>query len=196
MKLSSTFASLALGALLSAGAVAQTTTPTAPAVPKIGLVNIQYAIVNCDQGKAKFAQLKARFTPRSNQLKAENAQIQALQKKLQDGADTLSAAAKQQLSSQISRGERRLQRRAREAQSDFQSAQTVIINSIGRKMSALLNQYAKQHGYTFVFDRSLPWPRNPILFAAPGVGLTKQLIAEYNVKYPVKTAAAAAPAKP
>ncbi len=195
MKLSSTIVSFALGAVLCAGAQAQTT-PAAAAVPKIGLVNIQYAIVNCDQGKAKFAQLKARFTPRSNQLKAENAQLQALQKKLQDGGDTLSALAKQQLTSRIARGERRLQRRAREAQNDFQSAQTVIINSIGRKMSALLNQYAKLHGYTFIFDHSLPWPRNPILYAAPGVSLTKQIIAEYNEKYPVKAAAAATPAQP
>src|SRR5437016_14470476 len=92
--------SLGLSTLFSIAAVAQVAataagvTTAAAAAPtagtKIGIVSIQDAIINTNEGKKEFDALQARFGSRQNELKAQNDELEKLKADLQVKGDKLS----------------------------------------------------------------------------------------------------------
>src|SRR5487761_441342 len=130
--------------LAASSAPAQTRAAAASAGPiRIGIINIQYAIANTEQGKADEAKLKTRFAPRQQQLQSEGQAITAMQKKLQSGGDTLSSEAKADLASSIATKQKELRNDIADARSNFQNAENDMINGIGQKMVAVLTLYAQ-----------------------------------------------------
>jgi outer membrane protein len=184
---------------LAAAAQAKPSPATAPAAAapagpsKIGIINIQKAILSTQEGKKLAAQLNARFAPRIAEINNEKKQIDALQKQLADGGNTMSAGAKSQLTQEIATKQRDSQQTATNAQSDYQNAQTDLMNTVGTKMMPLLQQYAKQHGYTAIVDVSLPWPQSPVLYFNPGTEITDSIIRLYDQAHPAASAPAAKP---
>ncbi len=195
MKFSTLFAAVCLFAAFGRG---QAQTPAAasglhPAV-RIGIINIQIAIANTQEGKADEAALKTRFTPQQQRLQAESAAITALQKKLQAGGDTLSPEAKSDLASTIATKQKELRNDVADTRNDYQNAMNDMINKIGQKMVLILANYAKLHHLSMVLDHSLQWPQNPILYATPTIDITQVIVNLYNQKYPVSVPAAPASA--
>ncbi len=171
---------------------------TAPAGPsKIGIIDIQAAIMATQEGKKLSAALNARFAPRRTEIENAQKEIAALQKQLANGGNTMSADAKSQLKQEIQTKERDFQQTATNAQSDFQNAQTDLMNTVGGKMMKVLKKYAQDHGYTAIVDVSLPWPQSPVLYYNPGTVVTNEIVRLYDQAYPVAAAPAAKPgAKP
>lgn len=195
MKYSTLIACLALLAATGLGQ-APASTAAAPTGPiRIGIINIQFAIVNTQEGKADEAKLNTRFAPKRQQLQQENQAIKSLQTKLQAGGDTLSAEAKADLASTIATKQKELRNDYSDAQTDFRNATNDMVNGIGQKMVGVLAQYAQQHHLSLVLDHSLQWPQNPILYATPAIDVTKQIITRYNRKFPAAAPAATPAAK-
>lgn len=195
-----TVCAVLFAATFSTAAFAQTTAAAkpesaAPAVvvgpTKIAIINIEEAIQETQEGQKLGEGLKSRFAPKRAELEASQKQITAMQKQLADGGNTMSQQAKQDLNNQISIKERDFQQAADNAQSDFQNAQTELMNTVGNKLMPILKTYAEQHGFTEVLDVSMQWPQNPVLYSNPGADITKEIIKLYDQAHP-----AAAPAKP
>lgn len=182
-----------VAALPCASAWAQAPAAAPAGAEKIAIMNIQTAIQNTQEGKKAIADLKARFMPKQNELQSQNRAIQALEKQLQDGGNTLSAEAKQELTNTISTKQKDLRRDYEDADSDFQNAQNDAVNRIGTKMMAIVTSYAQQHGYALILDVSSQ--QTPVLYAAKSVDVTPAIVQLYDQKYPVPaaTATAAAP---
>lgn len=186
---------IVLSFLLSVGLWAQApATPAAPAgsraaSEKIGIINIQVAIQATQEGKKAVADLTTQFKPKQTDLQNQNQEIQALQKRLQDGGNTLSADAKAELTQTITNKQKQMQRAYEDAQSDFQNAQNDAVNRIGTKMMQVINGYAQQHGYALILDVSSP--QTPVLFATKALDVTQEIVHLYDQRYP---AAAAKPA--
>ena len=105
--------SIAALAFLCAGLGAQAPPASAPASSasgKIGIVNVQTAIQNCQEGKKAVADLNSQFGPKQSDLQNQSKQIQQLQKQLQDGGNMLSADAKAELTRTITSKQKDLQR--------------------------------------------------------------------------------------
>ncbi len=185
-------ASLPVAAMAQAKPAASA--PAAPSGPsKIGIINIQEAIVTTQEGQKLEAALRTRFAPRQAEISSAQKEIQALQKQLADGGNTMSADAKSQLTQEIATKQRDFQQTAQNAQTDYQSAETDLMNAVGTKMMAVLQTYAKQHGYTAIVDVSLPWPQSPVLYYNPGTVITKDIVRLYDAAHPVTPAPAAKP---
>ncbi|MBI3280039.1 MAG: hypothetical protein HYZ57_09385 [Acidobacteria bacterium] len=78
---------LALGAAVVAAAQ---TTPT-----KIGVIQIQAAIISTREGKKAAADLEARSAPKKKELEKQQAEINALRDQLQKSSNTASEDVKQ-----------------------------------------------------------------------------------------------------
>lgn len=187
-------------ALCATAAFAQTSAaakpePAAPAVvtgpTKIAIINIEEAISATQEGQKLGESLKSRFAPKRAELDASQKAIIAMQKQLADGGNTMSATAKSDLNNQIQIKERDFQQAADNAQSDYQNAQTELMNTVGNKLMPILKTYAEQHGFTEVLDVSMQWPQNPVLYSNPGADITKEIVKLYDQAHP-----SAAPAKP
>lgn len=165
-----------------------------PAPPnKIGVLNMEVAITNTQEGKQAASELQSKFTPRQTEIQNLQKQIQDVSSRLQTGANTLSEEEKYRLQREYETSNRTLQRKQQEAQQDYQDAQQDLINQLGRKLMTVLDKYSKENGYAVVLDSSLQ--QTPVIYEAPATDITQDIIKLYDQTYPVKSASSA-PTKP
>jgi outer membrane protein len=192
---------LVIALALSISVFAQTA-PAAPAAAKVGIINIQAAIVNSNEGQRDFDSLQKKFDPKRQELEALNKEVDELQKKFTAQGDKMNDDARNELLKQIDVKKKQLQRSYEDANADIQAQQNEIANRIGQKLVDVLDKYAKENSYTLILDVS--GQQSPVLWAASSVDITKAVVDAYNAQSgvaapakPVKPAApaAAAPAK-
>ncbi len=180
---------LALLVAVSFPALAQTAKPAAPppapapagpAPTKVGIINIELAIVGSNEGQRDFAALQKRFEPKQNELTALNKEVEDLKKQLNVQGNTMNDDARAALVKNIEQKQKNLQRTAEDAQTDFQNQQKELANQIGRKMLTVLDQYAKDNGFAVILDVSNP--QSPVLWAGVSTDVTKAIVDAYNVQ--------------
>jgi len=158
---------------------------------KLGVLNVRNAIVSTAEGKQASAELQAQFAPRQNDLETLNKQIEDIRGRLRAGERTLSEEEKVRLQRQGELLTRQLERKQTELQEDLNAAQSEIIDRIGRKMIDVLDRYARENGFTAVFDSSAQG--TPLVYASSQSDLTQEIIRLYDQGYPVKGGTAATP---
>lgn len=182
---------LALAAILSVGALAQNGSaaatpapsvpaPSATATPKIGIINMQQAILASNEGRRDFETLQKKFEPKQTELKGMNDEVEGLKKQLNTQGDKLNDEARSNLVKTIESKQKSLQRSLEDAQGDFQAQQNDILNRIGQKMMEVLDKYAKDNGYTMILDVSNP--SSPVLWAGASSDVTKAIVDAYNTQ--------------
>jgi outer membrane protein len=195
------FCSLMAAALLTAfAATAQTSNNPSSALPAapgatadppaaatinpnnkgIAAINVEGAIFNTNEGLRDMDVLQKKFEPKSNELKAQNDEIEALKKKAT--AATATAEAKAELERQIEQKQKSLDRSAQDAREDFQTQQNEIGQRILGKLAPVIMKVANDFGAGLVIDTSQQWPQGPVLIAAQGVDITKQVVDAYNAQ--------------
>jgi outer membrane protein len=178
---------LALFVAISFTALAQTARPAAPppapagpAPTKIGIINIELAIVGSNEGQRDFAALQKRFEPKQNELQTLGKEVDDLKKQLNTQGDKLNDDARANLVKNIELKQKNLQRSLEDAQNDFQNQQKELANQIGRKMLGVLDKYAKDRGFAVILDVSNP--QSGVLWAGASTDVTKDIVDAYNAQ--------------
>jgi outer membrane protein len=179
---------LALALASSPAAFSQGATAGAASGSKIGIVSIQDAIANTNEGKKELDALQQKFSPKQAELKGINDDVENLKKQLQAQGDKLSEDERSNRVKTIETKQKALQRNYEDAQNEFQQAEQEIVNRLGKKMLTVLEKYAKDNGFSMVLDVSNP--QTPVLWANQGANITKELVDAYNAESPVAGAAA------
>lgn len=161
-------------------APAQTQAPAGPSPTKVGIINIELAIVGSNEGQRDFAALQKRFEPKQNELVALNKEVEDLKKQLNVQGNTMNDDARASLVKNIELKQKNLQRTAEDAQTDFQNQQKELANQIGRKILTVLDRYAKDNGFAVILDVSNP--QSPVLWAGVSTDVTKAIVDAYNVE--------------
>jgi len=179
---------LSLGLAASITTLAQgtgTASGSSAAVPstKVGIVGIQEAIVNTNEGKKELDALQQKFTPKQAELKGLSDEIDNLKKQLQTQGDKLSEDERASRVKVLESKQKVLQRTYEDAQNEFQQAEQEIVNRLGKKMLDVLSKYGKNNAYTVILDVSNP--QSPVLWAGQGTNITKELVDAYNAQSPV-----------
>jgi outer membrane protein len=182
-------------------AAATTTTSSAPAGSKVGIIDVQQAIVGTNEGGRDFDALQKKFEPRRTELQNQNTEIENLKKQLNTQGDKMNDDARASLVKNIETKQKTLQRSAEDAQNEFQQQQNEIAGRIWQKLAPVIDKYAKDNGFTLLLDSSNPWPQGPLLWATATVDVTKPVVDAYNaqsgvaapVNKPAPTTGAAVP---
>ena len=177
-------------ALLVGGAFLAQAQGAAPV--KIGILHVQAAIVNTQEGKKAADAMNAKFSPKKNELDKKQSDIDAQEDKLRKGSATLSDDMKAQLMNAIDKGKKQLQRDSQDAQSEFEEEENKVFNELGAKLYAVVEKYAKENGYTMIIDVSAQG--QPVWWATDSINITQDVIAAYDKANPVSGGSAAAPA--
>jgi outer membrane protein len=178
---------LALAMVISAPAQSDAT--------KVGIINIQQAIISTRDGQAAVKELQDRFNPKQKELQDQQAEIQSLQQQLQRGANTLSEEALRKLRQDIDDKQRALQRNSEDAQIEFDQQQQRVFAGISEKMQAVIDKFAREKNFQLIIDVSSP--QSGVLFASNSIDITKDVIAAFDSDTtPTSGAAAAKPAAP
>jgi outer membrane protein len=164
---------------LSMGAFAQSTpTAAAPAGVKLGILNIQAAVANCNEGMRDLIALDKKMEPKVNELRALQTEVENLQKQVSTQGDKLNADAKASLDKQLQTKSTQFQRGREDYQADLQAQEQELFQRIYPNMMKSVDAYAKANGYTLILDWGVL--QNGVTWAANGVDITQPIIEAYN----------------
>ncbi len=165
--------------LTSFGAFAQA---AAPMPQKIGVINMQEALVNTKDGQKAIADLRAKFGPRDADMQKRQQELQTKTDQYRKTQATLSDEAKAKIEREIDSMTRSLQRDTDDAKQDMDADQQKMINELGSKIIQVVTRYAADNQYTMIFDDS-GQPSN-IMFASNAIDITRDVIALYDKSAP------------
>jgi len=149
---------------------------------KVGIIHIQNAIISTQDGQKAASDLQARFDPKRKELEQKQNEIDALRQQLQKGSNTMSDEAKQKLMREIDGKTRSLNRETEDAQTDFDQEQQKLLQELGGRMMEVISKYARDNNYSLILDVSSP--QTPVLFAANGIDITKDIVDLYDKRAP------------
>ena len=172
-------------------AVAAATLAQAQAPQKVAVIAVQQAIISTKEGQKAAAELDAKTAPKKKEIEDKQTAINTLQDQLNKGQNTLSETAKANLYKDIETKKKNLQRDVQDAQDELDQDQQKILQGLGQKMMAVIEKYARDHGYTMVVDVSSA--QSPILYASPSIDITKEIIDLYDQSSAQLSSPAAAP---
>ena len=170
----------ALAALLVFSGAAQ-------AQVKIGVIDMQSALLSTKEGQKAVNELKAKFAPKEAEFQKRAQELQAKQDQYRKTENTISEDAKAALARDIDTMTKNLQRDTEDTRADVDQDQQKALNELGQKMMQVLQKYANEKQLTLVLDVS-GQPSN-ILFASSTVDITRDIITMYDNAPPVTNVA-------
>lgn len=165
----------ALGLALALPAVAQT-------AAKVGVINIQSAIVSTKEGQKAANDIQARFNPKKAELDKRQADIGQLQDQLNRGRNTLSEEARQNLVREIDQKTKSLNRETEDARAELDQTEQKVMSELGGRIMAVIDKYAKDNGYSLIVDVSSP--QTPVVYASNTIDITRDIIELYDKNAP------------
>jgi outer membrane protein len=156
----------------------------AAAQSKVGVINLQKAVLESAEIKAASAAMEARYKPRVAQLDQLNKEIAAISENLQKNSGKLTPQAESSMQSDGQRKQREAQRLQEDLQADVERERNEILSKSSTKMSEVVKQVAEAKGLDIVID--VPYA---VYFKA-AMEITPEVIAAYDKAHP----AAAPPA--
>ena len=169
---SSIVAPIAAVFFMAAGAFAQQS-PT-----KVGVISIQGAIVGTKDGQKASQELDSKFVPKKKEFDTRQNEIAQLQDQYSKGGNLMADDKRNQLAREIDEKKKRLERDMQDAQEELQSEQQKVLQSLGQRMLAVIEKYAKDNGYTMILDVSNP--NTPVLYASSGIDITQDIVQLYD----------------
>jgi outer membrane protein len=147
---------------------------------KVGVINLQRAVLETAEIKKASVDLETKFKPRQQEMEKVQKELQAIQEKLQTNAGKLTPQAQADLNIEGQRKQRELQRLGEDLQQDVDRERNEILSSSGQKMQQVVKQLSEAKGIDIVVDVT-----NTVYFK-PALELTAEAIAAYDKAYPVK----------
>jgi outer membrane protein len=179
---------------LGIGVMAFGQTAAAPAPTKVGIIQIQAALLQTKDGQKAAAEMDAKFAPKKQELDKKNAELQQLQNQYRQGQNTMSEDAKTKLARDIDQRTKLLQRDVDDAQAEYEQEQSKVLGALSEKMRKVLDKYALDHGYAVILDISSQ--QTPIVYFSNTIDVTADIIQAYDKTYAAAAAPASAPAAP
>jgi len=159
---------------------------------KVGVINIQGALISTKDGQKAAGEIQSRFNPKKTELDKRQGEIGQLQDQLNRGRNTLSEEAQQKLVREIDQKTKSLNRDTEDARSELDQEQQKIMGQLFSRIQVVLNKYASDNGYTLILDISSP--QTPVMYASNTIDITRDIIELYDKNAPSATSAAPAPA--
>jgi outer membrane protein len=170
---------------LFAASFAGAQTPT-----KVGVIQIQTALVSTKDGQKAVAELEGRMAPRQKEMERKRSEIQELQDKLSKGGNAMAQGAKDDLARSIDQKTKSYNRDMEDARAELEQEQRKLLEELSGKMQVVIDKFALANGYAILLDVSNQ--ATNVLYVASGVDITKEVIEMYDKT----TAGAPTSAKP
>ncbi len=162
---------------------------------KLGVVDLQRALNEVEEGKAAKALLKKDFDEKQKQLDVKKSEFDKLQGDLEKQAVVMSDSAKKDRAQDLDRRARELQGLFVQLQKDLSEREREATKGIFDRMANIVREIAEAEGFTMVLEKGAG-----VVYSPPSLDLTNELIRKYNARHPAagvakkQDAKAAAPA--
>jgi outer membrane protein len=159
---------------------------------KVGVINIQSALISTKDGQKAAQELQVKREPRAKEFEKRQADIRQLQDSLNRGGNAMAEAAKAELVRNIDQKTKAFNRDLEDAQAEWDQDQQKVLQELGQRIMVVIDTYAKDNGYLLILDVSNP--NTPVLYASNAIDVTKDIVDLYDKNAPTTTTAA--PARP
>jgi len=145
---------------------------TAAAQVKVGVINLQRAVLGTEDIKKASNDMQAKFKPRQDALDKLQKEMADIQSKLQN--PQLPPAQQTDLTAEGQRKQREAQRITEDLQADVERDRNEILQRAAQRMGEVLKKMAAEQGLDLVVDTA-----NAVLHKPP-LGITEEAIAAYD----------------
>lgn len=146
---------------------------------KLGVVDLQRALNEVDEGKAAKALLKKDFDEKQRQLDVKKSEFDKLQADLEKQAVVMSESARKERATDLDRRARELQGLFVNLQKDLSERERDATKGIFERMANLVKEIAEADGFTMVLEKGAG-----VVYAPSSLDLTDELIRKYNARHP------------
>jgi outer membrane protein len=167
-----------LAIVLAAAAGAQTAQPA-----KTAILQVQNGILSTAEGHQAFAALESKFAARKAELEKKQNEIATLQEQLRKGSATMSEDSQRKLAREIDRKTKTFTYEGESTQTDYEQEQADTAQMLAQKFRAVVDKYARDHGFGLVLDVSNP--QTPAFWWANAMDITNEVVRAYDAAYPV-----------
>jgi outer membrane protein len=160
------------------------------AFPQTATIQLQKALVSTREGKRASARLAAQWAPEIATIEKRQAEIKAESEKLEQESKrrhgwwpfrrTMSRKQKAIETRKIQEKAKALQRKREDDRAAVEIEQKRILNDLGGKMHALIEDYARDHGYSAIFEAGNP--ESPVVVTLNDI--TGEVVNLYDQRYP------------
>src|SRR5580765_2685449 len=181
------------GVILGAVALSvhsQNAAPKPALAAKVAVVAMRDAMLNTQDGRKAMAGMQTKFEPVRLGMEKRQAELQTMAEQLRKGAATMTAEAQQKLNNEIAAKKKTFDRDADDLNAEVEQEDGRLMQDLSVKMGGVIDEYAKQNGYTVVMDAA-----QPVLWAAETANITPDIVKLYDKRHPAAALAAPPPKK-
>ena len=179
---------LFLALFLPAFGAAQTA-EKAPATPaattivpaKIAWMNVEQAVLTCDEGAKMVAEIQKFVDAKSAELDTMRKEAEDLRNKLSVQGPKLTDEARQDLEDKADAKDTILQRFRQDTEKDINARKDRLTNYISKRMGPVIEKVAKAKG----LDAVQVYNPSRDAWINPGLNVTDDIVKAYNQTYPV-----------
>jgi outer membrane protein len=145
---------------------------------KVGVINIQGAIVGTKDGQKASQELNKKVVPKEKEFELRRNEIAQLQDQYDKSGSVMSEDKRNQIARDINEKKKRLERDMQDAEEDLKSEQEKLLQGLGGRIIAVIEKYAKDNGYSMILDVSNP--NTPIVYFSSGIDITQDIVSLYD----------------
>lgn len=143
-------------------------------VAKIGTVSFQKIFENSTAGKAVKDQINSEGQRMEQDLKQKGDEITTLQKQLDQGADVMTAAARDEQKWELERKIDDVKALKKKYERKIQEMQMQLVNGVRQGVLKLIQAYGKKEGYLLIVEDL------SVVYAPQQLDITDEIIKQYN----------------
>jgi outer membrane protein len=145
---------------------------------KVGVISIQGAIVGTKDGQKASQELDRKVVPKQKEFQSRQSELAQLQDQYSKSGSVMSEDKRNQMARDIDEKKKRLDRDMQDAEEDSKGEQQKLLQSLGGRIMAVIEKYAKDNGYSMILDVSNP--NTPVLYASSGIDITQDIVSLYD----------------
>lgn len=177
--------------LVTAVALALALAPAARAAEtKIAVIDIQKAMLECDEGKAISEQLAGEMKVKQAQLDAKQNELKGLQADFEKQSAVMDEKTRAVKEEEFGKRMNELREMYMKLQQELGKKEQEATKGIAGKMRQVVKEVADGSGTDLVIDSAV------LIYGDPVLDITSEVIRKYNAKFPYKAAGGKPAAKP
>lgn len=174
---------------LPVSALCQTATTAATQTGKIGWLNVDTAVLSCDEGKNEFAGIQKFVDEKTAEMNDMRKEFESLKNQLSVQGSKLTDEARADLEYQISFKDTQLQRFQQDTQGEINNRRDRAYAYVLKRMQPVIEKLAKDKSFAAIVAMN---PSRDI-WIDQTLDITDETVKAYNATYPVTAAKPAAP---
>lgn len=149
---------------------------------KIGYVDLQRALNECESGKKAREEFKKQVDKLQVDLKKQKDDLDALKAQLEKKAVLMKDEERRNLEKDYGRRLRDFERSYKDSQAELQAKDNELTGDILKELQKVIVDYGQRENYTLILENS----SSAVLYGAPGADLTDKILQAFDDGYQLR----------